>query len=179
MAREVWGAAPAKSIVFSDPKNLRGVAVHWFGKPRAAPRHRRCQSQLRAVQRIHQRGEFNDIAYNFAVCQHGEVYELRGWNRQTGANGNRKANRNYGAIVVMVGAGNTANPVALSRLRWLIGEYRKRGAGREVRPHGFFTGSTCPGPQIGAWLAAKSYEEPERLHFPRRQSGGGGTHLTE
>ena len=36
----------------------------------------------------------------------------------------------------------------------VIEAWQKKGAGSDVKPHGAFTGSTCPGPEITKWLAA-------------------------
>ena len=157
-SRADWGARQPESVTLSDPKNLKGVVVHWFGSPKAVKRPEDVPAQLRGVQRAHQAGEFNDIAYNHGIDQWGRVWELRGFHRQTGANGNGQVNRDYAAVVVMIGEGDKPTATALASLRALIAEWRKQGAGREVRPHGSITGSECPGPHIRNWIQSKQYE---------------------
>jgi len=77
--RSDWGAGPPESSPTPwDVKQLDGICQHWFGSPKAADTHAGCDDLLRSVQRTHQAGEYNDIAYNIGVCPHGEAYELRG-----------------------------------------------------------------------------------------------------
>lgn len=158
--RNGWAALPAKSYTTWRPDGLRGIVVHWFGKPRAAADHTDCPALLRAVQRAHQAGEFSDIAYNHAVCPHGVIYELRGFDRQTGANGDREHNRAYAAVVYMAGEGDTPTEIGKQSLRWIIRQWRSRGAGPLVIPHGQITGSACPGPELALWIERGGYEYP-------------------
>lgn len=165
--RSAWGAKPAKSFVASDPKKLKGVTVHWFGVPKAAHDHAGCPALLRSVQRTHQAGEFSDIAYNHAACQHGVVYALRGFDRQTGANGTKTANRSYAAVVAMIGEGDKPSGELKDALRAVIAEWRARGAGPEVITHGSITGSACPGPELSAWVRVKAFEPKPPVKKPR------------
>ncbi|MCR4340944.1 MAG: peptidoglycan recognition protein family protein [Gemmatimonadaceae bacterium] len=159
--RSKWGAKPARSRTARDPKALKGVVVHWFGSPRGAKVHDGCPGILRSVQSAHMRGEYTDIAYNHAVCPHGTVYELRGFGVQSGANGTRRANREYAAVVVMIGRGDPFTARARTSLRRTIADWRRHGAGRMVVPHGAITGSECPGEEIRAWLDARLYDQPK------------------
>jgi hypothetical protein len=159
ISRGEWGAAKPESRTARPPSQLAGVAVHWFGKPNAAKSHDGCPELLRSVQRGHMAGEFNDIAYNHAVCPHGSAYELRGFGIQTGANGFGSANRSHAAIVYMAGEGDPFTKAAKPVINELIEEWQKKGAGPDVKPHGFFTGSKCPGPAITKWLAAGRPED--------------------
>ena len=163
--RSKWGAKPAESFVAADPKKLKGVVVHWFGSPKGTKDHADCPKVLRAVQRTHMAGEFTDIAYNHAVCQHGVVYALRGFDRQTGANGNKTANRQYAAVVAMIGEGDRPSGELKNGLRDVIAEWRARGAGVEVKRHGEITGSACPGPDLSSWVSIRAFE---KLPPPRK-----------
>jgi hypothetical protein len=144
-----------------DPSTLAGVAVHWFGRPSASASHEGCPALLRSVQGTHmapgglgtKRGA-SDIGYNHAVCPHGVAFTLRGFGVQTGANGTGRANQEYAAVVYM-GGEDDDGPVtdeALPVLASVIREWQERGAGPLVKPHGFFTGSTCPGPDLRTWV---------------------------
>jgi hypothetical protein len=154
ISRDQWGAARPRSRTPRSPSQLDGVAIHWFGKPNAASSHDGCDDLLRSVQRGHMAGEFTDIAYNHAVCPHGSAYELRGFGIQTGANGFGAVNRSHAAIVYMAGTADAFTEEAKPVINELIRAWQKKGAGTDVKPHGFFTGSTCPGPDIRKWLAA-------------------------
>lgn len=171
--RSGWGAVPARSWTARDPRTLKGVCVHWFGSPRAAKVHDGCPGLLRSVQRFHMAGEYNDIAYSHAVCPHGKVYELRGFGVQAGANGTARANREYAAVVVMMGRGDRFTAQAKASLRRVIADWRQHGAGREVVPHGRFTGSECPGPEVRGWIDARLYDPP-RAKKPKPTSSTGG-----
>ena len=160
ISRDEWGAAKPKSRTPRPCGQLDGVAIHWFGSPKAASSHDGCAALLRSVQRGHMNNpteKYVDIAYNHAVCPHGSAYELRGFDVQSGANGFGSANRSHAAIVYMAGTGDPFTEEAKPALAALIRAWQKKGAGADVKPHGFFTGSTCPGPDIRKWLDEKGY----------------------
>jgi flagellum-specific peptidoglycan hydrolase FlgJ len=161
VSRQEWGAQPPRKVTKRDPSTLSGVAVHWFGKPSAATSHDGCAALLRGVQQGHMApgglgttDGANDIAYNHAVCPHGFAFTLRGFGVQTGANGNSRANEEYAAVVYMGGEkdGRPVTKEALPVLAEVIRMWQAQGAGPLVKPHGFFTGSTCPGPDLRKWL---------------------------
>ena len=161
VSRQEWGAKPPRKVTKRDPSTLSGVAVHWFGKPSAAKSHDGCAALLRGVQQGHMApgglgtaDGANDIAYNHAVCPHGFAFTLRGFGVQTGANGNTRANQEYAALVYMGGEkdGAPVTKEALPVIAEVIRMWQAQGAGPLVKPHGFFTGSTCPGPDLRRWL---------------------------
>jgi flagellum-specific peptidoglycan hydrolase FlgJ len=161
VSREGWGARSPRSVTKRDPSTLSGVVVHWFGSPSAAATHEGCPALIRSVQNGHMapgglgaRNGANDIAYNHAVCPHGVAYTLRGFGVQTGANGTTRANEEYAAVVYMGGEkdGRPVTKEALPVIAEVIRMWQAKGAGPLVKPHGFFTGSKCPGPDLGAWL---------------------------
>ena len=154
ISRAGWGAKPPESVTPWNVSALEGICQHWFGSPKAAATHAGCDDLLRGVQRTHQAGEFNDIAYNFGVCPHGTVYELRGWNRQTGANGTNEANKTLLAVVYMAGVGDALTPQARDALIALYDMAFKKGVGVKAVGHGTITGSECPGPAVRNFLAS-------------------------
>jgi hypothetical protein len=156
ISRAGWGAKPAESVTPWNPAELLGICQHWFGSPKAAATHAGCDDLLRSVQRSHQAGEFNDIAYNFGVCPHGSVYELRGWNRQTGANGTNDANKTLLAIVYMAGVGDPLTNAGKESLIALYAEAFRRGVGVKAVGHGSVapTGTDCPGAQLRNFLSS-------------------------
>ena len=157
VSREEWGAKPPRKVSKRDPSTLSGVAVHWFGSPNAAKSHDGCPALLRSVQQGHlsnKKENYSDIAYNHAVCPHGVAYTLRGFGVQTGANGNSRANQEYASVVYMGGEkdGRPVTEEARPVIAEIIRMWQVQGAGPLVKPHGFFTGSTCPGPDLRGWL---------------------------
>ena len=161
VSREEWGAKPPRRVTKLDPSNLSGVALHWFGSPSAAASHEGCAALLRSVQNGHMapgglgaKDGANDIGYNHAVCPHGIAHTLRGFGVQTGANGNTRANSEYAAVVYMGGEkdGRPVTEEARPVIAEVIRLWQEKGAGPLVKPHGFFTGSKCPGPDLRKWL---------------------------
>jgi hypothetical protein len=174
-SRQEWGAKAPKSVTKLSPSELSGVAVHWFGDPRAAQSHDQCIRLLQGVQRTHMApgglGTKNggaDIAYNHAVCPHGVAFTLRGFGVQTGANGDQASNRSYAAVVYMGGGDkhgvDRPTKEALPVLAELVRMWQAKGAGPLVKPHHFFTGSDCPGPDLMKWV--------EKLPHPWAADGG-------
>ena len=128
-----------------------------------------------APSRTHQAGEFNDIAYNFGVCPHGSVYELRGWNRQTGANGTKVA---VGDRV----HGRTGDPLGYKGKASLIALYNeafRRGVAIKAVGHGSVapTGTDCPVapqlPGVGCGGRTSVHEDQVRADGRRRETTGG------
>jgi hypothetical protein len=157
--RSGWGALPPENP--PTPWNvsaLDGICQHWFGSPRAALTHAGCDDLLRSVQRSHQAGEYNDIAYNFGVCPHGVAYELRGWNVRTGANGTTDANSRFIAFVYMAGTGDPLTVKGKETLTALYAEAFSKGVAEHAIRHGDITGSECPGPALRAWLASGDWK---------------------
>jgi hypothetical protein len=140
------------------------VVLHWFGSPDGASDHSRCDDLMRAVQRghlNHPTEPYVDIAYNHCVCPHGGVFEGRGFMRQSGANGTSYANRNYAALCVMLGKNNPPamfSPAAQRAVVGMIRLWQQYGAEKVVKPHGYFTGSECPGSTIRAWMASAPWK---------------------
>lgn len=163
VSRTQWGAKAPKSVTRRAPSELSGVAVHWFGTPRAAQSHDGCAALLRSVQNGHMGPKGlgvpsggADIAYNHAVCPHGKAFTLRGFGVQTGANGDEASNRTFAAVVFMSGTDDEApRQEALDTLVEVIRAWQRKGAGPLVKPHQFFTGSDCPGPDLLKWVDLK------------------------
>jgi len=163
--RAEWGAAKPRRRTMLPPERLDGVAIHWFGSPVAAKSHDQCPALLRSVQQGHlnnKKENYSDIAYNHAVCPHGSAYELRGFGVQTGANGFGACNRSHAAIVYMAGTGDKLTEDAKQTLAEVIREWQKQGAGLDVKPHGHFTGSSCPGKDVLGWLPERMWAKDEK-----------------
>lgn len=154
--RSQWGArAPrAGNPVTNGPK---GVAFHWNG-----PAMRinvtgscRCATNVRSIQAFHMDGRgWSDIAYDVIACPHGNTFQGRlGTRNGTGANGTNAANRDYMAVMALVGEGE---PVGDDLKRAMLAGRalcRKAGAGSAITPHSQHQSTTCPGPTIRAWIS--------------------------
>lgn len=155
ITRNEWGAR-ARRAGAATPFDPRGVTIHWEGAGWTAPwDHSTCDNKVRSIQAFHMdsRG-WSDIAYNFLACPHGYVYEGRGLNRRSAANGSYTTNTYWYAIQCMWGTKSGSVPdELLNGCRDAIDYCRtKGGAGPLVNGHRDHKSTDCPGDQIYAWL---------------------------
>jgi hypothetical protein len=140
-----------RSVSYNITPARGGVVGHWGGPRQGLGNHDQCEAIWRSWQNYHMDSHgWADIAYTAAFCNHGYVLAGRGFGTRTAANGTNDGNQNYYAFVWIGGQGNSITKAALDAYDWCIAEARRRGAGRRVRTHQSFTGSTCGGPQVNA-----------------------------
>lgn len=95
------------------------------------------------------------------VCRHGYIYEGRGWDIRTAAQGTNHGNDSYHAVCYLDDDRpdtRDVTPEAASALAQVINECRATGRGSDVRPHQFFFSTACPGPELVAWIKARGWE---------------------
>lgn len=158
ITREQWGARPPKGARNALDPNPKGVAVHWNGPGCAAAlaTHDKCAGFLRGIQTFHMvtRG-WSDIAYSLFACPHGYLFEGRGKGIGTAANGTNYGNRYYYAVYAMWGQGDGPAPAPLlNAIRQGIDLCQTWGAGSDITVHNAFLSTTCPGPELTAWVKA-------------------------
>lgn len=161
IARADWGARkPSGNLTYLP--SARGVKVHYMGS-RVSPElagaanHDRCVSLVRRVQADHMDGnDWTDIAYNFIVCPHGDVFEGRGLHRLSAANGPGLNQGHYAVLALLGNAGLTQPTDAmLNGIREAITYCRNRGqAGTEIKGHRDGYNTDCPGKPLYAWIKA-------------------------
>ncbi|MDX6427944.1 MAG: hypothetical protein QOE54_310 [Streptosporangiaceae bacterium] len=157
VSRKDWGArAPKASPVYLS--STRGVKVHYTGEyedPAILNNHGRCAGRLRAIQNDHMDSNgWNDIAYNFLVCDHGYVFEGRGLHHLSAANG-PGLNTGHYAVCGLVGNKGTTQPPRdmLIGIRDAIDYLCSRGnAGQEIKGHRDGYSTDCPGDPLYAWV---------------------------
>lgn len=171
LTRSQWGAAEVPASRPTTIPATKGTGVHWvgpgiYGDGRLWD-HSLCAGKIRGIQRLHMAGEWYDIAYSEVVCPHGTRYEGRGYHVQTGANGSSYANRNWYAILALVGKGDPITARLLEGIQDALDAYRaKAGAGPEVTYHGrllrlYADKSTeCPGPVLTSKAMAGRFWTP-------------------
>ncbi|WP_197371211.1 peptidoglycan recognition protein family protein, partial [Streptomyces clavuligerus] len=154
--RAQWGA-PATSAA-SPISRTRGVKVHYLGTAYASRAHGTCDDKVRDIRSSHLNHpteDYSDIAYNLLVCEHGYVYEGRGAGRRTGANGSSTLNSAHYAVCALLGSSGLTKPTPamLHGIRDAIEYLRERGAaGTEIKGHRDGFATTCPGPELYAWV---------------------------
>lgn len=149
LTRSDLGLVRPESVSYNVTPQHGGLAVHWNGPRAANATHADCIRTWKNVQKFHmETNGWVDIAYSIGFCNHGYVFAGRGYGVRTAANGTNFGNQNYLAAYWIGGEGQTPTQKAYNALDWIIVDFRKKGAGRRVRPHQDFTGSACPGPHF-------------------------------
>lgn len=150
------------------PGEVLGLAVHWPGGSGSVPTLRSASIQiLNGELRFHTdpvsaggRG-YSDIAYNWAVDQEGRVWDLRGWQRRSGANGDTEVNRQYLAATCLIGPKDIPSPALLQALRDLRNQVvlRRYPKATRVVPHSAIrpAPTDCPGDRLRAHIAAGTF----------------------
>ena len=169
--RTDWTKTPAADAHRVDPDALRGVAIHWNGPavPKSALKDPR--SYLEGVRRFHTGvREWSDIAYNFAVDQNGDVWELRGRGHKSGANGDEHVNTTHLAILCVIGEGQIPSPAMVAGVGRAVARVRaKYPQARQVVGHCDLrvAGTACPGKRLYNHVESGAFRpKPPCEHCP-------------
>jgi hypothetical protein len=157
VTREEWGARPRKQGTISIVPHP-SVTFHYVGGGWEYPwDHSSCDDKVRGIQADHMDNrDWSDIAYNYLVCPHDYVYEGRGYDRRSSANGYESANYQSFAVCALWGTASADDPLpdglkrAYRYARQIL--IRQGGATDEVKGHRDWKETDCPGDQIYAWI---------------------------
>jgi hypothetical protein len=149
ISRKEWGARRSRGVTSSIQKRIRGIDVHQ--EITGAHDHdRQCRQAVRALQAKHVKDGSNDLQHSWVVCEHGKVFEGRGWEKRT-ASGNPYLH----SVCYM---GQNLNPAGGEGLRKVIEQARSYG--RRLVGH-------CVSDEIQQWLDAGLPElQPEPAPEP-------------
>ncbi len=150
--RSDWTPRPAANAHPFDPDDVLGNSIHWNGPPVSAAALADPRVFLRGVLRFHTVvKKWSDIAYNLAVDQQGQVWELRGLGHRSGANGDETTNRKYVAVFCVIGEGQQPSNLMLAGVRKAVALTRKKYPNatrivghQQIRPEA----TACPGPDL-------------------------------
>lgn len=159
ISRAEAGLRKPDSVSYNVAPQRGGAAVHYGGDGAPPASHDGCVKRWRDWQAFHMDGRgWADIAYSFGFCNHGYVFEGRGWGRRTAANGTNDGNDRFLAYVWIGGGSSTPTPAALDALTWLIltGQI-SHNVGANVKPHSYFKSTGCPGSSLRAWVGASGW----------------------
>lgn len=165
-----WPASAAPSQ--TDP--VLGVKVHYEGTPVPEVEHSKCAGRWTAIRNSHLANTaegYSDVAYNWAVCNHGVIFEGRGLGKRTGANGSQPLNRSHYAILWMGGTRGVVTPSAkaVTALQEVIRYLRGHGTGKEIKGHRDGYATACPGDALYALVKAGKLEpapKPTPIYAP-------------
>jgi len=163
--RAAWGAKPPTAPL-SPMTQPDGWVVHYVGGPmQQDPTYAQSVSAVYNLQQ----GAFNgdngekyiDIPYNFLVDLNGRIFEGRGWDYKSGANGSSNYNGHAWAVCVLMGPGdgqpsdkNRLTQEAKDALSWLTREgAKRRPAVSYVKGHRDVYATHCPGDECYAYVS--------------------------
>lgn len=164
LPRSAWNARTARpgpgALVAS---RVEGIAFHWPGADTSRPISKAAVPRaIRGWQDFHMDGHgWSDIAYQVAVDQWGRIWQLRGLDTQSGANGDQDVNQRFCAVLLILVKGETPSPEMVGAVRQVVEDAQRRypnarrlcGHG-QIRPGG---GTECPGPAVRAAIAAGEF----------------------
>lgn len=147
--RAGWGSTRAKPT--TKIGSVYGIGVHYTYRPEGHSDHALCDDDVRTVQKAHVSGNgWSDIAYSWLVCQHGKIYEGRGWGLRTAANGTNYGNEHFHAVCAITGG--PATDAQKRAINEVIAEHGRRYQKNDVKGHRDFKATGCPGDEIYAWI---------------------------
>lgn len=160
-----WPASAAPSQ--TDP--VKGVKIHYEGTPVPEVEHSKCAGRWTAIRNSHLANKaegYSDVAYNWAVCNHGVIFEGRGLGKRTGANGSQPLNRAHYAILWMGGTKGVVTPsaAAVTAIQEVIRYLRGHGTGTDIKGHRDGYATSCPGDALYALV--KSGKLEPQAHKP-------------
>lgn len=171
LSRSAW--TTAKNQAPAIKRDQTEIYLHYPGQPGAIGRGSVAATaqRLRNYRLMHTRGQYSEIAYNWAVDQDGRIWELRG-KRQCGGNGGQTTNRRGQAILVLTG--NTEQPTedCIRGINECIAMIRDwQPTARTIRGHreSFEASTVCPGEPImrlikaGAFTGKAAQSVPEAV----------------
>jgi hypothetical protein len=144
------GLKPARSVSHNVHPERGGVTLHYGGPAVRLNGHETCRALWREWQAFHMgpsRG-WADVAYTGAYCNHGIALAGRGYGVRTAAQGTDDGNNRHLAVVWLGGKGQVPSRQALDAAEWWVMTLRAAGAGDEVKAHGDWHSTDCPGPYL-------------------------------
>lgn len=161
-----WPASAAPDQVVT----VEGLKIHYEGTSVPVEAHTKCAGRWTQIRNSHLANTaegYSDVAYNWAVCNHGVIFEGRGWGKQTGANGSQALNRPHNAILWMGGTSGVTVPsdAAVAAIKGLVAYLRSRGAGKDILGHRDGYATACPGDAMYG-LVVSGKLEPSLLPPP-------------
>ena len=156
-------------------RTMTTIYIHYPGQGAAIGRASvaSTRNRLEGYRRQHKNvNGWADIAYNVAVDQSGNVWELRGIDRQSGANGGTASNRSGQAILVLVGNNEKPTAECVAGIKDAVRRIRRvhpkasRIRGHQQSPD---ASTACPGAHLMGLVRSGGLEPGSTVSVP---SGG-------
>lgn len=162
--RSEWAAGLGASC--SDPYDgpgVKGVAIHWVGSALSDDLRRGVNSAVASFLRQCYAGNkadgYCDIEYSLAVDGKGDVWECRGLQYDTGANGTAAANDTFVSVLVIYPVGGKPTDAQVKGVRDAVARVRnKYSSANAIKPHQAFVATACPGPAALDLIKSGAFE---------------------
>lgn len=128
--RRQWGAAANRGRRRLDPDQVEGIALHWPGTTTRYHTPEGVKAALRSWQRQHMDtdqlapGGASDIAYQIAIDNRGNTYQLRGLRHRSGANGDQDVNQRFGAFLLVLAEDEQPTQALIDTVRNRVARFR-------------------------------------------------------
>lgn len=171
--REQWAARDANGGPGRlDVDEVEGIALHWPAMQRPLRSPEEVKAALRGWQNYHMDGKgWSDIAYQEAVDQKGNVYQLRGLLTQSGANGDADVNQRFGSLLLVLAPGEQPSEAMVASVKRRVAKHRELFpkstqivGHNEIRPEA----TACPGPAAQAGIESGLFD-PDDGPSPREE----------
>lgn len=173
--RSAWTSAPKGGVVLKGTgRTMTTIYIHYPGQGAAIGNASvaATKRRLEGYRRMHKNvNGWADIAYNVAVDQAGNVWELRGIDRQSGANGGTRSNRSGQAVLVLVGNNEKPTAACLDGIREAVRRIRAqhpqatRIRGHQQSPD---ASTACPGPHLMGYVRSGALEPGKAAAAPAK-----------
>lgn len=149
-----WGAAAPTGDYSWIPDEV-GLAYHWEGPGQGDYAQGDVPAKIRGIQRYHMGTHgWSDIAYSFVFDRYGDIWDARGWNARTAANGSNAGNGGFLAACYLGGEGDPFTPAAQMAAATIFRAHVERGGAPVATCHHDHTSTACPGGDIHNWIIA-------------------------
>jgi len=182
--RSAWTSSPrpADRLVPLDPGQVRGVAIHHTGSATPLGRTTLQRSARRLEdERIVATGVrgWSDVPCQAAIDVDGRVFDCRGIDHRPQANGNPTANAHYGAVTLLLGAGDDPTPAMVEAFRdWRLTHWLTRyPRATAVVGHRDLYPTDCPGPAVHDLIRSGALGGDQSV--PATPTSGGSVPLTD
>ena len=175
-SRSAWTSTGKGGVrLAGSGRTMTTIYIHYPGQGAAIGRASvaSTRNRLEGYRRQHKNvNGWADIAYNVAVDQSGNVWELRGIDRQSGANGGTASNRSGQAILVLVGNNEKPTAECVAGIKDAVRRIRKvhpkasRIRGHQQSPD---ASTACPGAHLMGLVRSGGLEPGGTVSVP---SGG-------
>jgi hypothetical protein len=159
--RKDWGAKdPAHPPTRLPSSAIDELVVHYSSMDaERRMSHDDCPGVVRAIQAFHQNSRgWSDIGYSWLTCQHGGVFEGRGWNVYPAATLNH--NFHTQAVCFLGGDKEGRDDVTVAgreALAHVVREFHRVTGPGKVVGHRDRVSTSCPGDELHAWVLAEGW----------------------